>query len=285
MLAVAVAACMGCAAPPDSTVAAAVDVPPAPAAAEAGADYVALGSSFASGPGLPPVVDEGCGRSGANYAHQVADALQLRLTDVSCLGARTENVEYKPQENDRVRPAQLDAVTPDTDLVTLTIGGNDIGYTTALDDHACSARSECPGVSVDEEAVLRGLETIADKLVVTVETIRAAAPQATVLLVTYPQIVPASGTSCAAIALTAEQAAFHATVGARLNTAFHDAARRTGVQLVDSYHAGEGHTACAADDPWVSGYLPFTLGGPAAFHPTASGMHGMAQLVLAALRG
>lgn len=250
----------------------------------AGARYVALGSSFASGLGLPPVVDEGCGRSAGNYPRIVADALQLELIDMSCFGARLENVEYAPQEAGDTRPAQLDAVTPDTAVVTLTIGGNDVGYTRVLGDQACSARAECPGISADEDGVRSELETIGDKLAVTLDTIAAKAPDATVLLVTYPQIVPSSGATCAMIALTAEQARFSATAGARLDRAFRDAATRTGARLVDSYRASEGHSACSADEPWVTGYLPHTPAGPAAFHPTASGMRAQAELVVAALR-
>ena len=49
--------------------------------------YVALGSSFASGPGIDPLLDARCGRSGSNYAHLVAERLGYDLVDVTCGGA------------------------------------------------------------------------------------------------------------------------------------------------------------------------------------------------------
>lgn len=280
LLWVATAVCLACtagtaAAPEEKPLA-----PPPPALVPPGARYVALGSSFASGLGLAPVVDEGCGRSGGNYARLVADSLGLALTDVTCFGARTEHIEYAPQEAGGTRPPQSDALTPDTALVTLTIGGNDVGLTRLLEDQACSARSECPGIAPDEEGVRRELEKIGDKLVNTLYTITTKAPRATVLLVTYPQIVPQSGDTCAAVALTREQAGLAAAAGDRLDRAFRDAAARAAVRMVDSYRSGEGHSACGPGEPWVSGYAP---GGPAGFHPTAAGMRAQADLIIAEL--
>ena len=91
-----------------------------------GDKYVALGSSFASGPLIPNEVDHSCLRSSNNYPHLVAAKLKLALTDVSCGNATTDNVVSTPQG---ANPLQIQAVTPDTKLVTVTIGGNDVSYT------------------------------------------------------------------------------------------------------------------------------------------------------------
>ncbi len=69
--------------------------PPSPS--PAGTDYVALGSSFAAGPGIPNIIDPPCGRSDNNYAHLVAEALQLTLTDVTCIMAPINNIIGPPQ--------------------------------------------------------------------------------------------------------------------------------------------------------------------------------------------
>jgi lysophospholipase L1-like esterase len=100
---------------------------------EPGSTYVALGSSFAAGPGVTPRVDRAAGRSGRNYPHQVADALSLHLVDVTCSRATTANILSEPQRahRTRMRP-QIEAVTSDTLLVTITVGGNDLGYIGAL---------------------------------------------------------------------------------------------------------------------------------------------------------
>lgn len=145
--------------------------------------------------------------------------LRLDLVDVSCAGARTENVEYAPQQAEGTRPAQLDAVNPETALVTLTVGGNDVGYPRVLDDQACSTRSQCPGISPDEDGVLRELDTLDDKLVNTLYAITTKAPNATVLLVSYPQILPSSGETCDAVALTPDQARFSAAAAQQLDGA------------------------------------------------------------------
>jgi lysophospholipase L1-like esterase len=93
-----------------------------------GSRYVAMGSSFAAGPGIPgraPGSPRRAGRSSGNYAHLVARALGLGLHDVTYSGATTSDVLSAAA---RGQPAQLAAVTPDTRLVTITAGGNDVGF-------------------------------------------------------------------------------------------------------------------------------------------------------------
>src|SRR5271155_3280603 len=94
----------------------------------AGSRYVAMGSSFAAGPGLTPrapVSPRRAGRSAGNYAHLVAGALGLDLHDMTSSGATTGDILQPSAGGQR---AQLDAVTPATRLVTITAGGNDVGY-------------------------------------------------------------------------------------------------------------------------------------------------------------
>ena len=77
--------------------------------------YVALGSSFASGPGLPP---------GSGYPHLVADRMRLELRDVSRSGATTAHVLRESQGG---KPPQILALDGSEELVTVTIAGNDVG--------------------------------------------------------------------------------------------------------------------------------------------------------------
>ena len=89
--------------------------------------YVALGDSYSAASGvLPPdpAAPFNCIRSTANYPHLIAAAIGAELTDVTCGGADTS--DYFTPQYDNV-PPQLDAVTADTDLITMTIGGNDSG--------------------------------------------------------------------------------------------------------------------------------------------------------------
>ena len=97
-----------------------------------GSRYVAMGSSFAAGPGLPkrvPGSPRRAGRSTGNYAHLLAAALGLDLHDVTFSGATTGDL-LRPSAADQ--PAQLAAVTQDTALITITAGGNDVGYVPRL---------------------------------------------------------------------------------------------------------------------------------------------------------
>ena len=97
-----------------------------------------MGSSYAAGAGMGPLQQgspERCLRTTNNYPSLLAKRLSLRLTDVSCGGATTTHLLSAWNE----LPAQLDAVTDATRLVTVTIGGNDINYMGALFGGSCRA--------------------------------------------------------------------------------------------------------------------------------------------------
>jgi lysophospholipase L1-like esterase len=82
----------------------------------------ALGSSYAAGPGIPPVVNRAAMRSGRNYPHLLADALGAQLTDLTVSGATTSTILDTSQ---RV-PPQLTQLPADADLVLITAAGNDL---------------------------------------------------------------------------------------------------------------------------------------------------------------
>src|SRR3569833_2781256 len=116
-----------------ATVAAAIGIT-APSASAAGERYVALGDSMASGPLIPNITGNvGCGRSTHNYAHELAAQLGVaELHDVTCSGAETKHMTQSQSLSvagvpTGTAPPQFDALTADTTLVTLTIGGNDAG--------------------------------------------------------------------------------------------------------------------------------------------------------------
>ena len=143
--------------------------------------YVALGSSIASGYGIS-VQSTDCGRSNRNYPNLIAARYGLALTDVTCGAATIPNVVDTAQGT---HPPQITAVTPDTRLITVTVGGNDIGYNaTAV---SCSdPQSVCSAPAALEANLSKAraaLKTLIDQL-------HAAAPSATVVLVTYPREVP-----------------------------------------------------------------------------------------------
>ena len=94
--------------------------------------YVALGSSMAAGPGIRPRAEGAplcSGRSARNYPHLVAERLSLELVDVTFSGATTAHLLADHQ---RGRPPQITALDGSEDLVTVTVGGNDVGYVPLL---------------------------------------------------------------------------------------------------------------------------------------------------------
>jgi lysophospholipase L1-like esterase len=102
----------------------------ASAAAPAGR-YVALGDSYTSGPLIPTQVDLNCVRSNRNYPSLARAAIgSSAFADVSCGGATTDDILNPGSGTLGVAvPAQINAVTSSTALVTVGIGGNDIGFT------------------------------------------------------------------------------------------------------------------------------------------------------------
>lgn len=111
-------------------------------------EYVALGDSYSAGVFVRPWDEsDGCGRSYRNYPHQVAERLGYRLTDVTCGAAEVVEGILEPQPSSKVlgppttppedgwpeRPPQIEALSPDTDVVTVGIGGNSLGFGPIMD--------------------------------------------------------------------------------------------------------------------------------------------------------
>ena len=110
--------------------------------APAGADYVALGDSYTAGPLIPlQIPPYGCLKSNNNYAHLAATRLgQPAFRDPSCSGAKTDHMESAQGVSPGPNPPQLHALDADTQVVTLGIGGNDIGFS-GIAENCMSATS------------------------------------------------------------------------------------------------------------------------------------------------
>jgi len=233
--------------------------------------YVALGDSFTAAPGVPPQLPGPCGRSSRNYPHVLADELDADLVDVSCGGADTTHVRTpQPLGEGSSVPPQLDAVTPDADLVTIGLGGNDLGLFARL-LRVCLTGSGC---TQGAAALQADLPTVERRVLRVVRAVRAAAPEAEVVVVGYPQLV--GDETCERLPMAAGDLPAAREVNAGLADAVERAAEAGGARYVDLLEPSEGHDICSAD-PWVNG---FDLGAEAApFHPFASEQEAVAELV------
>lgn len=252
--------------------------------------YVALGDSFTSAP-LVPTTDlaDGCLRSDGNYPSLLADALDLRLTDVSCSGATTGDLVRRQETvRDAFVPPQLRVLDERTDLVTLGIGGNDLGLFSRLVQACLGLRDQDPtGSPCADSSLGQQLLASAPRIGANVERalgrVRERAPNARVVLVGYPRIAPAEGECPRLLPFARGDVAFGDRVLRALDTAMREAAEDRGVEYLDLYAASAGHDVCGAE-PWVNGRQ--TQAGVAlAFHPLATGAKATAALLEDLLAG
>jgi lysophospholipase L1-like esterase len=247
-----------------------------------GSRYVALGSSFAAGPLLgrrAPGAPLLSGRSRSNYAHLVAHDLGLDLVDVTFSGATAREI----LDGGR-RPPQVSAISVDTALVTVTCGGNDVGYIPGLAAASLPARSAAARARRDELASREradvALDGIGDTLRELARDIRRRAPDAVIVFADYLTVLPPDA-SVAADPVPADAAELGRHVAARLAAITREAALAEGCRAVAASAASVEHHAWSSD-PWTNGRR-FSLKG-AAFHPRLAGMRAVADLIIAELR-
>jgi len=249
----------------------------------AGSGYVAMGSSFGAGPGLPPRVagtPRAAGRSTVNYAHLVAAVGGLRLTDVTFSGATTADL-LGPRAG--AQPAQVDAVSADTRLVTITAGGNDIGYIGALTLaslpwplRALPSARRSVADAVDPATMDVRFATLLASLASLVTEIRARAPEALIVFVDYLTILPPDDAAITGRpdSVTADWARETAR---RLSETFRAVSQAEGCEFIAVGHASRDHHAWAAE-PWTQRFHLSVRGG-APYHPNAAGMRAVAALL------
>jgi lysophospholipase L1-like esterase len=227
--------------------------------------YDALGDSFASGYGVAPYTPT-CGQSGSAYAVQLDGRMKIDLDGfVACAGATTVSL---------VSGGQLDALDVDTDLVTLTIGGNDIGWSSTVGACLLGSDLQCAGsIGQTRSRISNVLPGLLDTVY---SQVSQHAPDARVLVTGYPRLFsPEYGAFLGAS--PAEQHALNDGADL-LNAVIAQAATRHGFGFVDVAKRFDGH-GVNADDPWVRG--PFDQ---AAFHPNVAGYASYTAALTAAVK-
>lgn len=251
--------------------------PDAAASPGSGPAYVALGDSFAAGPGIRPAQpDSGlCFRAAKNYPQRLARRLEASdLRDVTCSGATTADILTGSRQTDE---PQIAAVRPETDLVTLSIGGNDGGLYGRLIQcgRVSGNRDDSPCRDALGDGVLRILARTGDDVADVLREVRDRAPDARVLLVGYLRMVPPGG-GCAEAPFADGDLPWLRSVERRLEAVLAQAADDAGASFVSLRSRSVGRHVCAGEQAWVSGA---SGGGAFPFHPVAEGMDQVAAAI------
>lgn len=243
--------------------------------------YVALGDSFTSGPLVTarmPLL--GCMQSSVNYPKRLAEELGIEeFTDVSCSGAVMNHL-YENQFS--YTPPQLDALSPDTDLVTVGIAGNDFNFADVLFECATQSLrnplgSPCAahyGTELDER-----IEGLRGEVSQVYADIAERSPNATVVSVGYLQILPESRGCWPSTPIARGDVPFLDQAQITLNAMIAEESTAHGAIFVDTME--RGHDVCQGSDTrWVEGLIPQD-GAP--IHPNNLGMAATTDFVRDAL--
>ncbi|MFC9756560.1 SGNH/GDSL hydrolase family protein [Streptomyces sp. NPDC056921] len=268
-------------------------VPASAAGTDDTTSYVALGDSMASGPLIPDITGPvACGRSTHNYPHELAARLGAALTDVTCSGASSKHMTEKqslslldiPMGS---APPQFDALRADTDLVTLTIGGNDAGLVgiaqkcTTLDPNATPCKEKYNEGGVDQ--VGQRIAEFAPKLGAVLDSIHQRSPQARVVVTGYGLYIKPGGCWPLQPVLPVDADFLQGSVD-RMNAVIAQQSAAHGAEYIDLATPSKGHDSCQApSDKWVEGYVPTAAAAP--LHPNRNGEANYAAIIGAHLQG
>lgn len=252
--------------------------------------YVALGDSFTAGPLIPnqSLAPLGCLRSDRNYPHLISGATGTQtFRDVSCSGADTDNLYSEHGVVPGPNPPQLNALDANTRVVTMGMGGNDIGFGSIIEDcvtlvpWGTPCRNKYVVGGVDQ--LTAKINATAPKIAAGIQAIRARSPLAKILVVGYPAIVPDSGSGCwPSLPLAWNDVPYIRAKHKELNAMLAAQSAANGATYVDVYTPSIGKDACRSSGTrWVEPLVPGNAAAPV--HPNARGMQGMAVAVQARL--
>ncbi|KAA1399924.1 SGNH/GDSL hydrolase family protein [Aeromicrobium ginsengisoli] len=238
-----------------------------PGASAAAAPYVALGDSYSSGVGTRTYISDGtsCQRSVYAYPSLIASAKGYALNFRACSGAKVSDVTS----------GQLSALSTSTKYVTISVGGNDAGFTDVLTECALPAwASNCSGKVTTAQNYIKN--TLPGSLSTLYASIKAKAPNAKVVTVGYPRLF--NGEDCNALTWFSpdDESRLNATADL-INSKISAAATAKGFTFVSPVSAFIGHAVCDSPE-WLNGlsnpvtdsYHPNKLGHSGGYTPLVS---------------
>jgi hypothetical protein len=262
----------------------------------ASVDYVALGDSYSAGPLIPALRPDptGCVRSTNNYPAFLAGYLTVgTYRDVTCSGARVRDFAHAqtPLVPGPQVPPQLGALSSTTGLVTVGIGGNDFGLfgqMTATCPELAKRHPDgapCKRYYTNDRGVntkYRDARRIRKHIALALREIHHAAPNAHVVVVGYPRLLPTTGT-CPEAPFATGDYAFGRHVEYLLNRSLRRASHHHRATYVSTYGVSRGHDICAGSRAWINGAQE--KANAYAYHPFEKGERGMGRHVFHVLTG
>jgi hypothetical protein len=266
-------------------------------------NVVALGDSYGSGTGAGDYLDgtgvaNGCWRSANSYSETLVERLRefrfVSFTNVTCSGAATADLS-RPFKGGA---PQLDALRPDTHLVLLSIGTNDIDF--AAYGLTCIA-ADCSGPAT--QAQLAKLPGMGQNVAALLTEIKTRSPRAKIVLTGYGRQLTA-GENAAGVPLdpicdpayfSSQERVDGNQVASGIDATLRATAKEAGVRFASPYTANSvdlqpsfaGHSLCEAGAPFYRGFdalAPGQEGQEAVLHLNAVGQTALADLVQAKLR-
>jgi lysophospholipase L1-like esterase len=223
--------------------------------AAAGDTYAALGDSYSSGVGTASyTLNSSCKRGVYAYPYLWTQRHPgTSLTFVACSGAKTSDLLAN----------QIQAVTSSTTLVTMTVGGNDIGFANLI--YQCTL-SDCSAALDSTRANLES--TLGGRLDQVYTTVKSrAALGAKIIVLGYPRVFSAA--SCfGTFGITSTERTKANALADSLDQVIATHASADGVRYKSAIGAFTGHTVCSSS-PWLNGLN--LLNTTESYHPNRAG--------------
>jgi len=227
-----------------------------PVAVASASQYVALGDSYSSGVGTRVFYSEegSCSRSPEAYGPKIAAARGYTLSFQACSGATSTEVNSK----------QLGTLSSSTALVTITIGGNDAGFSNVILNCALYYFTCGSAISEADSFIANKLPALLDT---TYSDIRSKATAAHVVVLGYPRLFTAEGKTCNVNFLTSSNEKKLNETGDKLDGVISARAAAHGFTFVDPRSAFSSHEVCSSSE-WLNGQSnPLSE----SYHPNVSG--------------
>jgi lysophospholipase L1-like esterase len=235
-----------------------------PAASAAASQYVALGDSYSSGVGTRTFYEESgsCKRSPKAYGPLVAAAKGYTLSFQACSGAKTTDVNS----------GQLGTLSSSTALVTITIGGNDAGFSNVIVNCALYFFTCGSAISEANSFIANKLPAL---LEATYKKIREKASTAKVVVLGYPKLFTKEGATCNVNFLTSGNEKKLNETAEKLDSVIKGRAEASKYTFVNPTAPFEAHEVCSGSE-WLNGQSnPLEE----SYHPNVSGQAELTTLV------